>query len=88
MNYIVSLTYMDDKVLNVALPEDEVPKFLEKLQKSEPYWAPNETNAFWTSNAQVRYVNIAKAAEPAPEPTKVTPIDEAKEEITTDEIKE
>jgi len=63
MNYIVRLTYMDGKDVNVILPEAEIPKFLEKLQKNEPYWAPNNETAFWTSNDQVRFTSIAKEAE-------------------------
>lgn len=71
MNYIVRLTYMDGKDVNVILPEAEIPKFLEKLQKNEPYWAPNNETAFWTSNDQVRFTSIAKEAEVLKEEAKI-----------------
>ena len=89
MNFTVRLTYLDDKVINVALPEGEVLKFLDGLKKNEPYWAPNADHAFWTANAQVRYVSVSKNQE---EPSKEAegPIRLVKdgEEAAKEEVKE
>jgi len=84
MNYVIRLTYMDDKTLNLELPKDEVPKFLECLQKNVAYWAKDADVAFWTPNQQVRYTNINKIAEPAPiiEPK----VEEVKTTEETDEV--
>jgi len=65
MNYTVRLTYIDDKTLNVSLPEGEVPKFLEKMKKNEAYWTADADSAFWTPENQIRFVNISKE-QPAP----------------------
>jgi len=63
MNYIIRLTYMDEKQINVVLPEEETTKFFEKLQKNEPYWAPNKETAFWTCNNQVRFISLVRESE-------------------------
>jgi len=57
---------MDDKALNVELPEEEVPKFLECLKANKEYWAPNAETAFATSFAQVRYTSITKTPDAPP----------------------
>ena len=62
MDYIIRLTYMDSKDVNIELSEVEVPKFLENIQKNLPYWAPNNATAFWTPSEQLRFVSIAKKA--------------------------
>lgn len=79
MNYIIKINYMDGKDVNVALPEEEVKNFLEKLAKSEPYWSPDNETAFWTSNDKIRYANVHKEADP--EALEETP--EVKEEVPT-----
>lgn len=82
MNYIVKLNYMDGQEINVALPKEEVGKFLEKLSKNEPYWAPDAKTAFLTKSDNVRYTNAVLAATPEPavsEPD-IKPKEETKEE--------
>lgn len=79
MNFIVRLTYLDDKSINVSLSEAEVPIFLEKLKKNEAYSAPDSDNAFWTPKDQVRFVNIAKEQPPIEPIVEETPTEEIKE---------
>ena len=68
MNYMVRLTYIDDKTLDISLPDGEVPKFLEKMKKNEAYWTADSENAFWTPENQIRFVNIVKEQLPPVEP--------------------
>jgi hypothetical protein len=82
MNYIVVLTYIDDKTLNVSLPKDEVSKFLEKMQNNETYWAKGTENAFWTPTNQIRFVNIMK------EQGSPVVVEEAKEEEVSEVVEE
>jgi len=79
MNFIVRLTYLDDKSINVSLSEAEVPIFLEKLKKNEAYSAPDSDNAFWTPKDQVRFVNITKEQPPIEPIVEETPTEEIKE---------
>jgi len=67
MTWIIKLTYLDGKELNVTVPEEELTKFLEASQKGLPYWAPNKETAFMTHAANVRYINIAQHKEAEPE---------------------
>jgi len=90
MTFLIKLTYIDGKEVNVSLPKDEVPKFLEKLRNNEAYWSPEDDTAFYTPNNQVRFTSINKYV---PQPDAVKPAEEVKEtdikpaeEVETDEI--
>ena len=90
MTFLIKLTYLDGKEVNVSLPKDEVPKFLEKLRNNEAYWSPEDDTAFYTPNNQVRFTSINKYMPPKEEAVKpveevketdVKPIEEVKDEV-------
>ena len=87
MNHVVRLTYKDDKTLNIALPAEEVPKFLEKMKKNEAYWTADADSAFWTPENQIRFVNIVKE-QPAPAEPIIKEDPTPEEETPTETIKE
>ena len=62
-NWVVKLTYMDEKSAHVILPKEEIPKFLEAFKAKKEYWSPNEDAAFLTDVDKVRFVNIGKEAQ-------------------------
>lgn len=70
MQYILKLTYLDDKEVSIILDDKQIPQFLEAFKKDEPYWQKNAESAFFVPQAQVRYVNILKYVVP---PVEVKP---------------
>ena len=86
MNYLIKLTYLDDKILDISLTGEEVPKFLEKLRNNEAYWSPNNETAFWVSASQLRYTNIIQQKDD--EAIKVEPKKEEPKKEKEETIKE
>jgi len=87
MNFAIKITYTDDKALDIILPEAEVPRFVESVQKGECYWDKSNQSAFWTKDNLIRYMNLNKIPEEQPKAA-VEEIEDAKKEEKPPQKKE
>lgn len=87
MQYILKLTYLDDKEVSIVLDEKQVPKFLESYKKDEPYWQENAESAFLVAKDLIRYVNILKYVAPPVEVKPAEPKVEKMPEAPKEEVK-
>lgn len=60
MNFIVKLTYKDDKDINLKCNEDQVKRLLDCLNGQKIYWSEDGTTGFWTNLADIRYIHLLK----------------------------
>jgi len=81
MNFKVRMFYTDEKVIELELPEDQIPKFCEALKNNNEFWDESKSIAFWTPSHSLRYVNLFKIPEEKKE-------EEQKDVVVEEEVKE
>jgi hypothetical protein len=60
MNYIVSLTYFDDKDLKVSVEEKNLKRFFDDLNNDEIYFNQESGCGFWTCLQNIRHIVVYK----------------------------
>lgn len=72
MNYIVSLTYRDDKKLNIEITEEQLEPFMEAIKMQEMFWSEGRKNGFYTDLKDIRYLQLAEKGQGEPEKENLT----------------
>lgn len=68
MSYQITLTYRDDKTVNIVVPADQVEPFFENLNKRQVHLNKENNVGFWTSVDQLRHIIVQPIKEIADEP--------------------
>lgn len=74
------LVYVDGMSFDLNVPQEEFSAFFADLNKGRVHWDPTNANGFWTSLANIRYIQFTNpvATASTPEiPDSSTPLPEA-----------
>jgi len=63
MAYVVTMTYKDEKAVNIKIKEEEIEKFFNDMNASQVYLQPDTQHGFWTNIADIRYITTVKEGE-------------------------
>jgi len=58
MTYKVTLTYKDDKVLNILTSEENLEKLLDSLDENRVFFDEKTQAGFWTCKKELRHIIV------------------------------
>jgi hypothetical protein len=67
MTYNVTLTYRDDKTVNVVMPENQIQDFFDNLSSGKVHLNTQTNVGFWTTVDQLRHIIVHPYKENADE---------------------
>jgi len=71
MNYIIVLTYRDEKQVHIEIKEDQLNSFMEAMKNKELFWQEHKYNGFYANMDDIRFIHVVKKEdEEKPQPKK------------------
>lgn len=63
MDYEIKLTYQDDKVVDIIIPEDDVQEFFDNISNGKIFKNKSTGMGFWTSFNSLRHIIVTPLAD-------------------------
>lgn len=63
MEFILKITYKDEKVVEVKLREEDAQNFFDCINSSKVWWSTLTGHGFWTNILEIRHIHIRPCEE-------------------------
>lgn len=60
MRYLVSMVFMDEKVVKISITEDEMGGLLDAIGENEVYYNSETNKGLWIPIEKIRYFRVKK----------------------------